>query len=425
MQAIIVGGGWSGLAAAIELSPHYDVQIFEAGAILGGRARSVRWQNLDVDNGQHLMLGAYRQMLDLMQKIGVDPDAVFSRQTLDLSIFDPQHALLKISSLGHLPATLNQILHIWRSAGFKSVLAVRRLQVQLRKHDDLSTLTVAHLLQLTKQSPRLIRQLWEPLTLAMLNTPIQTASAEVFANVLNASLFADGKATELLIPKQPLNEVFPAPAAAFLTKQGAEINLNNRVQSLLISNNRVTGIVDQAGEQHFADVVILALPSSALAKLLPDTQNFTPSEEYPICTLYLQYDASLRAPNSMTGFSGTLSQWLFDRSFQRPGLMAVVISGPGAHMQLTKAQLVATVSAELARLLPDWPLSAEDVLVIREKRATFVSTINTQKIRPESQTGIENLWLAGDFVKHRLPSTLETAISNGQYCARHILQIVD
>ncbi len=425
MRAIIVGGGWSGLAAAVELSPYYDVQIFEAGAILGGRARSVRWQNLEVDNGQHLMLGAYRQMLDLMQQIGIDPNAAFNRQTINLSIFDPQHPSLKISSLGYLPATLNQIFHLWRSAGFKSVLAVRRLQNQLKKTDDLNDLTVANLLQLSRQPQRLIRQLWEPLTLAMLNTPIQTASAEVFANVLNASLFAGDKATELLIPKQPLGEILPAPANAYLTKQGAEINLNNRVQSLLISNNQVTGIVDQNGEHHFADVVVLALPSSALAKLLPDTQNFARSEEYPICTLYLQYDAQLRAPNSMIGFSGTLSQWLFDRSFQRPGLMAVVISGPGAHMQLTKAQLVTKVCAELASLLPDWPLSAEDMLVIREKRATFSCTLDTQKVRPESQTGIENLWLAGDFVSHPFPATLETAISNGQLCARHILQIFD
>ncbi|MDX1574513.1 MAG: FAD-dependent oxidoreductase, partial [Methylophaga sp.] len=245
MRAIIVGGGWSGIATAVELSPHYDVQIFEAGAVLGGRARSVRWQNLEVDNGQHLMLGAYRQMLNLMQQIGIDANAAFSRQTINLSIFDPQHPLLKISSLGHLPATLNQMIHLYRSAGFKSVLAVRRLQNQLKKTDNLNNLTVADLLRLSRQPQRLIRQLWEPLTLAMLNTPIQTASAEVFANVLNASLFAGDKALELLIPKQPLGEILPAPAHAYLTKHGAKINLNNRVQSLLINNNQVSGIVDQ------------------------------------------------------------------------------------------------------------------------------------------------------------------------------------
>lgn len=424
MRVIIVGGGWSGLAAAVELSQQpCELKIFEAGAVLGGRARSVNWQGIEVDNGQHLMLGAYRQMLALMQQLGIDADTVFSRQAIDLSIFDPQHKLLKISSRGVLPAALNQLFHLWRSSGFNSVLAVRRLQTQLNNSSVLQDLSVDALLQRTNQPQRLIRQLWEPLTLAMLNTPIAEASAAVFANVLKATLFAGGNATELLIPRLPLGEIFPIPAAAFLKRRGAEIALNNRAQALLIDNSRVIGIVDQYGQQHLADAVILALPPSAQAKLLPS--SFSPTTEYPICTVYLQYAASQRAPKTMTGFSGTVSQWLFDRSFQQPGLMAVVISGPGAHMQLTKTELISVVSQELADLLPDWPQTADDALVIREKRATFACTPETQKMRPNAATNIENLWLAGDFVQHPFPSTLETAISNGQRCAQQILQIVD
>lgn len=425
MRVIIAGGGWSGLAAAVELSQSCELQIFEAGAVLGGRARSVRWQGIDVDNGQHLMLGAYQQMLALMQQIGLDPDTVFKRQAIDLSIRDPEYKPLNISSNGFLPAALNRLLHLWRSSDFNSVLAVRRLQASLTHTAELRDITVADLLQQTRQPPRLIRQLWEPLTLAMLNTPINEAAAMVFANVLNASLFAGNKATELLIPKQPLGDILPSPAAAYLNRHGAQIVLNNRIQSLLIDHNQVRGIVDQHGDQHQADAVILALPASAMAKLLPDSIALESIAEYPICTVYLQYDVDLRADSPMLGFSGTVSQWLFDRSAQQPGLMAVVISGPGAHMQLTKAELISVVSAELARLLPDWPAVAKQALVIREKRATFACTLNTQKARPGHQTSIKNLWLAGDFVRHPFPATLETAICNGQRCARQLLQIAD
>ncbi|MEX0614848.1 MAG: FAD-dependent oxidoreductase, partial [Methylophaga sp.] len=213
------------------------------------------------------------------------------------------------------------------------------------------------------------------------------------------------------------------PAAAYLKRRGTEIALNNRVQSLLTDNSRVIGVVDQHGHQHFADAVILALPPSAQTKLLPGSTN--PTTEYPICTVYLQYADSLRAPKTMTGFSGSVSQWLFDRSVQQPGLMAVVISGPGSHTQLTKTELISVVSQELADLLPDWPQTADDALVIREKRATFACTPTSQKMRPNATTNIENLWLAGDFVQHPFPATLETAISNGQRCAQQILQIID
>lgn len=426
MRVIIVGGGWSGLAAAAELSQHdCDISLFEAGAVLGGRARSVQWQDVTVDNGQHLMLGAYRQMLDLMQQIGLDADDVFSRQPLELSVSDPAYPPLFISSRGILTAQLNRLINLWKSAGFGCVTAIWRLQNQLSDINADSEMTVTDLLRKSRQPQRLIRQLWEPLTLAMLNTPIDEAAAYVFADVLQATLFAGQNATELLIPKQPLGDVLPNPLAGYLIQHGAHISFNNRVQSLLINDNQITGIIDQAGESHFADAVILALPPAALAKLLPDNPVFGTTPEYPICTVYLQYASTLKSAQPMTGFSGITSQWLFDRSAQKPGLMAVVISGPGAHMQLSKTALIETVSRELAERISGWPASADDAQVIREKRATFACTPASQKSRPESQTTIKNLWLAGDFVRHPFPATLETAICNGRRCAQQVLQIAN
>lgn len=421
MRVIIVGGGWSGLAAATALSRHpCKVSLFEAGGILGGRARSVHWQDINVDNGQHLMLGAYQQMLTLMQQIGLDADQVFSRQALDLTMLDPRYKPIQINSRGLFPAAVNRFYYLFKSGGLSSIMAIRRLQAQLP--EVTSDMTVAALLQQTRQPQRLIDQLWEPLTLAMLNTPLQQASARVLADVLNASLFAGEQATELLIPNRPLTEVLPAPAARYLLQHGADIQLNNRIQSLIINNDKITGIVDQHGQPHFADTVVLALPPAALARLLPDNTSIPAPDEYPICTVYLQYQATVSASQPMTGFSGTTTQWLFDRCFQKPGLMAVVISGPGAHMQLSKAELASKVSQELAELLPDWPEQAESALVIREKHATFACTPATQQARPDCRTIIKNLWLAGDFVRHPFPATLETAISIGLQCAEEILQ---
>ena len=424
MRVIIVGGGWSGLAAAAELSQHHcDIRLFEASAVLGGRARSVQWQDVTVDNGQHLMLGAYRQMLDLMQQIGLDANDVFGRQPLDLSVLDPVYPPLLISSRGRLTPQLNRLIQLWKSAGFSSVTAIWRLQKQLSDINADGAMTVTDFLQKSRQPQRLIRQLWEPLTLAMLNTPIDEAAANVFADVLKASLFAGQNATELLIPNKPLGDVLPNPLGSYLTQRGTQICLNNRVQSLLINDNQITGIIDQAGESYFADAVILALPPAALARLLPDNPIFSNTVEYPICTVYLQYTSTLKPAQPMTGFSGITSQWLFDRSAQKPGLMAVVISGPGPHMQLSKTALIETVSRELAENIPGWPASADDALVIREKRATFACTPASQKSRPESRTTIRNLWLAGDFVHHPFPATLETAICNGRRCAKQVLQI--
>ena len=422
MRTIIVGGGWSGLATAIELTDQGNqVQLFEAGGVLGGRARSVNWQNIDVDNGQHLTIGAYQNMLNLMSHIGLDVDGLFRREPLDLMLIDKRYKSLKISTQGKLSTSINRLYHLWKTGGFVSLLAIYRLQSGIKQSHLLTKKTVRELLSSARQPQRLIDQLWEPLTLAMLNTPINEASSQVFADVLNASLFADESAAELLIPTKPLSDVFPNPAGKYIEDNGGDIQLNNRIKSLIIADGLVKGIIDQHDQQHFADNVVLALPPSALNKLLPLEAQLKNIDEYPICTVYLQYTSSLTAPHSITGLSGTISQWLFDRSFQKPGLMAVVISGPGEHTQLSKQALIEAVSNELNELLPNWPEKAEGALVIREKRATFAATPESQKQRPTCQTNIKGLWLAGDYVQHAFPATLETAIGNGLACARQIL----
>ena len=126
-------------------------------------------------------------------------------------------------------------------------------------------------------------------------------------------------------------------------------------------------------------------------------------------------------PSPMIGMTGTISQWVFDRSAQSPGLIAVVISAPGEHEKLTKAELVSLVSKELHNLLPYLPEQASDSLVIREKRATFACTVNIEQKRPLSETTISGLWLAGDFVANGYPATLEGAVRNGKHCAELLL----
>ena len=54
---VVIGGGWAGCGHAVELH--------EAGVALGGRARAVVRDGLPLDNGQHLLLGAYGDTLAL------------------------------------------------------------------------------------------------------------------------------------------------------------------------------------------------------------------------------------------------------------------------------------------------------------------------------------------------------------------------
>ena len=143
--------------------------------------------------------------------------------------------------------------------------------------------------------------------------------------------------------------------------------------------------------------------------------------EYPICTAYLQFPAHIRLSKPMLGLTGTVSQWVFDRSEQTPGLMAVVISGPGKHETMTNSELTQLINQELHQMRPELAEEALDSLIIREKRATFSCTVGIEQQRPTVQTDIAGLWLAGDYISNGYPATLEGAIRNGEQCAQQLL----
>ena len=421
MTTIVIGGGWSGLAAAITLCQAGEkIHLIEAAKQLGGRARNISWNDIDVDNGQHLMIGAYQQMLAIMQLVGVDIDSAFERKPIDIQIIDNEFSALHLSANHWLPWPLSLAKSLIQSIGFKGFIAVARLQKSIPSILKNNDILVSDWLASTKQPARLVKQLWEPLCLATLNTPINEASAHLLATVIRDSLGKDQQSADLLIPKQPLGDLFPKYAASYIENNGGQIDLQRRVSDIVIENQKVKGVVfnDQLLE---ADKVIVATAQPAAEKLLAGISPIATTQHYPIATVYLQFDSEFRLAEAMIGLSGTLAQWVFDRSEQQPGLIAVVISGPGGHESKTNQQLVDQVLTELLNAYLIKSTSVINQLVIREKRATFAATKDCSTKRPVSETAINGLWLTGDYIKNDYPATLEAAVINGISCAQKSL----
>jgi hydroxysqualene dehydroxylase len=421
MTTIVIGGGWSGLAAAITLCQRGEsVHLFESAKQLGGRARNVQWQNKTIDNGQHLMIGAYRHMLEMMSVIDANPKHVFDRQTIDLSIVDTIYPTLKLSANHFLPWPFSLAWSLIQSTGLTGLLQVQRLQNNIPTLLATNDISVKQWLLKTQQSERLIKQLWEPLCLATLNTPIAEASAHVLARVIQDSLGRGKQAADLLIPKQALGDVFPHAAAEFISQHGADIHLQTRVSNIVLDNNKIIGIKTSTGEFIATDNIIVATAAQQSSQLLAEHIDMPTPKHFPIVTVYLQYENHYRLTKPMFGMTGSISQWIFDRSQQHPGLMAVVISGPGKHEQMNNDELVKYISDEVQQFFPDFPEQADDALVIREKRATFACTVNIEQHRPTAKTKISGLYLAGDYVNNGYPATLEGAILNGKKAAQEI-----
>ncbi len=423
----VIGGGWAGLATAVELCQYgVPVTLIEATRQLGGRARCVAFDAERVDNGQHLMIGAYRETLRLLKLVKA-PAPV--RRQLQLRM----HTSAREFSLTapRLPAPLHLIVALLNARGihaherrsalrFCVTLAWQRFQLG---HD----ISLAQLLERHRQTRRLIECLWEPLCLATLNTPLNEASAQVFLTVLRDTFARRRADSDLLFAATDLGQTFPAPALEFIERHGGRVILGERINEVRIAGNALESVVG-AQQIHPCQNLVIATPAYTTAHLLaphtalqPIAHNLQQFHYEPICTVYLRYPAYVTLDAEIVGFTGTTTQWLVDRAHcDQPGLMAAVISAHGTHMELSNQELLQCVRDEIAQRYPSWP-APYNAMVIREKRATFACRVFINALRPPNATPVRGVWLAGDYTATGYPATLEGAVRSGVNCARQIL----
>lgn len=432
MNALVIGGGWAGLAAAVELTRQgVPVTLLEAARQLGGRARAVRFGEHRMDNGQHLLLGAYRGVLTMLQTLGINEREVLRRNALDLTYLDGARCVHIHAP--RLPAPLHLAWALLNARGLSLAqrLAAMRMALGLRRalfrvDPDMS---VSDYLLAKHQDAALTRALWNPLCLAALNTPPQQASMNIFMRVLRDAFFAARWSSDMLTPIVDLGSFLPEPAREYIERHGGSVSLGSRVLGINLYASKVRGVRLEHATR-LADHVILATsPETALmlmqphAELLPQVRQLSQLQALPICTLYLRYPQGTTLGQDFIGLLGTTAQWIFDRGrlSGESGVMAVVISGPGIHMRENAATLTQRLVEELRSHFPHWPAPLDSKL-IRERRASFAAVVGVDKHRPAHATGVTGLWLAGDYTATGYPSTLEGAVRSGVECARLILQ---
>lgn len=421
----VIGGGYAGLACAVELArAGIHVTVFERSLTLGGRARVVRKDGRVVDNGQHILIGAYTELTRLLRLTGGSPKQL---ERLPLTLHVPGRMQLKAAPLP-APFHLGAGLLFAKGLNWADRLAMLRLMRWLKKSRFrvAPELTVDAMLNATRQTPTLRELVWVPLCVAALNTPSAAASAQIFANVLRDSLAAGAAASELLLPRIDLSELFPVPAARYLATRRGRLRTGNGISAITpgAGGFRLAG---DPGSQPWHHVVVATAPYHA-APLLASTgacdrlaAQIEALPQEPITTVYLALGKGQTLPEAMIGLARGPAQWAFDRGRfgGEEGLWACVISTHGAHDALSHEDLILAVltqlETELGRRLPAPAWSQ----VIVEKRATFACRPGL--LRPGIRTPLPGLWLAGDYVESDYPATLESAVRSGTACAAAIL----
>lgn len=413
----VIGGGWAGCAAALTLAEAgVAVTVFEAGRVLGGRARAADLDGRRLDNGQHLLLGAYSTTLDLIHRLGgIEADSLWRRP---LRLDAPPAFRLSCPAW---PAPLNFLAGLVTAHGLdwreKWTIAQWMRRVL---HGPLppDTATVAELTR--PQSERINRLLWHPLCIAALNTAPDVASAQTFIAVLRAAFGGQRSHSDFLLPRRDLTALFPAPAAERIQMLGGKVHTGRRVRSIEAAARAVTlRFDDRASEFTHAILAVAPQHLNALTEYVRELdavrQMLAGYRYLPIATAYMQFDPGFVLPQPVLALTGGPAQFVFDRgqSHGQPGLLA----------------LVASAASDLA---VDWMAQAEAQLrhfaapgtvlwrrAIVEKHATYACV--PAMPRPDVVTPHPHIFLAGDYTAGPYPATLETATTSGVQSAHALL----
>lgn len=437
MKIAVIGAGWAGLAAATSLKKAGLLPIvFEAAPVVGGRARGVEDLQLGViDNGQHLMIGAYSATLALIQSLhpGVADSRLMQRMPFHLESADGHFCMHAPA----IPSPLHSLLALGNARGLSwpERLSALRMMVALRLGGWLADAgsTVAQLIKKHRQSDTLCMRLWAPLCLATMNTAVHEACAQLFLNVLRDSLDARRAHSDLIVPRVDLTTLWPQAASLQM-----EMRYRHLVRTVSVSEESV--LID--GEPF--DACVLAIPPYAVARTLQVKQQQAACEALmdslqkfsyrSIATLTLQLERHWRLPYPMMMLDekpgrGHYGHWVFARE-QHPEQtqLAVVISDAADFLKHDRADFVQGIASQIREQTAQHPSSREALempavvqhRLIVEKRATFAATPLLD--RPSVSTTWPRLALAGDWTDTGYPSVLEGAVRSGQAAAAVLLE---
>ncbi len=436
---VVIGAGFAGLAAAVRLAEAgRRVIVLEATKAGGGRSRSFAHDSgIELDNGQHLMMGCYYETLAFLRTIGREGAVDFQRN-LALDMIKPGGGRIKLRCPA-LPAPLHLAAGLlgMRGLGVLHKASALRVGMFLRgevvRPDDNETCDAW--LRRLGQTQGIRGAFWDPLIWAVLNDDPLVASAAMLVAVLERAFLGTRDASRLGVPRVPLSRLYVDDAVSWLRAHDADLRFGQSVRQIECDDRGVSGLVLRGGERIEAREVVTAVPPAALLDVLPATvlrhpvlQDVAKLGTSPIINLWLFLDRPLFDDMPFCGLVASPLHWLFDRTriegLDNGGrtLLNCTISGARGFVDDSAETLVDMAKSELSRYFPGRLPQVLDAKVVKEKRATITHAAGTYHRRPETRSPVTGLFFAGDWVRTGIPATIESACQSGHMAAAAVLE---
>jgi hydroxysqualene dehydroxylase len=424
-KCIIIGGGFAGLtSAAYLLKSGIKIELIEASQKLGGRAYSIYENETGsvVDNGQHIMMGCYRETLKFLDMIEA-MDNLFIQNHLKINFIKENFQLFRLS-VSQIPYPFNLIqgLLSYKAISFYERLLLLKffLKLYLFSDNDLKKLSVDEWLNRENQTENIKKAFWEILAVGALNTNTKKASAKIFADILKEIFFRGNKAATIILPKLGLTETYCSNAQKFIEEKSGLLSLSEQVLGFRISNSKIKSISTSKRIIMDFDYVICSVPPLALKKIIPEELINVPRFNYSSilsCHIWLNEN---KLQDKFYGLINSNVHWIFNHNDH----ITIVISDANDIIDKSREELFAIIIDELTKFTYIKKSDVKHIKIIKEKRATIIPSNDIIDKRPKSNTEIRNLFLAGDWTETNLPSTIESAVKSGRVAAENVLQFI-
>jgi squalene-associated FAD-dependent desaturase len=422
-KCIVIGGGLAGLSAAVFLSDlGFHIELIEASPKLGGRTYSLRDKATDdeIDNGQHIMMGCYKDTLKFIKLINAGDNFIFQKK-LKVNFIKENFRLYPLESVTSVyPFNLLIALLKYKAVSFKDRLSLLNffIKILLIPGDRLNNITIKEWLIRENQNEALIKSFWEILGVGTLNTSIEKASAKIFSDILKKMFFSGNKSSTIILPRFGLSETFCKNSQKFVEEKGGRISVLESVTGLKISDEKIVSVKTNRREIADFNYVVSAVPYYNLKNILGKDLNILTRQEFQYSTI-IAIHIWLSENNLKEEFYGLINSpvhWVFNHKSH----LTLVISDANELAEIPKEKLFETALEELDKYLLLSKSRITAYKVIKEKRATFIPSNNILKNRPDAGTILNNFFLAGDWVNTGLPSTIESAVRSGRMVSEMI-----
>jgi squalene-associated FAD-dependent desaturase len=447
-SVIVIGGGLAGLAAGAALAESgWRVRLFEQRPFLGGRATSyVLPDGEHVDNCQHVTLGCCTNLADFYQRIGsADKIKFFDR----LFFLDPQGRRGEMQA-GILPAPFHMTGSFAKFAPLslrdklsiaRAMLDILRTKGKPRDLEAPAGISMLEWLSRRGQTQGAIDRFWRVVLVSALDEELYRTDARFGVDVFWKAFLSNRTGYRMGVPAVPLANLYDG-CKFEIEKRGGEVTLRAPVRGLKIENGEIAGVRFDEAKEETADAFIFAVPHTALSELLPESvkqsdpslANLDKINVSPITGVHFWFDRQVMKEPFVT-LLDTTTQWIFNKSALYADsngagksaageqYLQLVISASYDMLQKSRQEIIDLCLQEVRHALP---AAREAQLlkatVIKEAAATFSPEPGVDRFRPNQESSVRKLFLAGDWTATGWPATMEGAVRSGYLAAEAVLR---